>query len=69
MKDEAGEQVQQVQDLAEELSESDGFDSETFESKAEETAEKASKITETYLGEDPDAQEALEFSVWQRAEK
>jgi ferritin-like metal-binding protein YciE len=32
-----------------------------IESTAEETAEKASKIMETYLGEDPDTQEALEF--------
>jgi ferritin-like protein len=28
---------------------------------AQETAQKASKIMETYLGEDPDSQEALEF--------
>ena len=41
--------------------ESDGFEKETIDEKAEETAEKASKIMETYLGEDPDTQEALEF--------
>ena len=29
--------------------------------RAEETAEKVSKIMETYLGEEPDTQEALEF--------
>ena len=37
------------------------MDSEKIESTAEETAEKCSKTMETYLGEDPDTQEALEF--------
>jgi len=50
-----------MQDLVQDLVESDGFDQNTIEEKAEETAEKASKIMETYLGEDPDTQEALEF--------
>jgi hypothetical protein len=40
---------------------SDQLDASAIEGKAEETAEKASKIMETYLGEDPDTQEALEF--------
>src|SRR6476469_4162155 len=43
------------------LIESDDLDSEKIESTADETAEKVSKIMETYLGEDPDTQEALEF--------
>jgi len=60
MKDEASEQEQQMERLVE-LTESDGFDASTIEEKAQETAEKASKIMETYLGEDPDTQEALEF--------
>ena len=37
------------------------MEAEKIESTAEETAEKVSKIMETYLGEDPDTQEALEF--------
>ena len=37
------------------------MDSEKIESMADETAEKVSKIMETYLGEEPDTQEALEF--------
>ena len=37
------------------------MDSEKIESIADETADKASKIMETYLGEEPDTQEALEF--------
>jgi ferritin-like metal-binding protein YciE len=61
MKDEASEQEQQMERLVQELTESDGFDASTIEEKAQETAEKASKIMETYLGEDPDTQEALEF--------
>ena len=61
MKDEAGTQEEEMRNLVEELSESDGFDSSKIEEKAEETAEKASKIMETYLGEDPDTQEAREF--------
>jgi ferritin-like metal-binding protein YciE len=61
MKDEAGEQETEMQDMVQELVESDGIEAEQVESKAEETAEKASKIMETYLGEDPDTQEALEF--------
>ena len=61
MKEEAGEQEQRMEDLVEELSESEGFNSSEIESTAEETAEKGSKIMDTYLGEDPDTQEALEF--------
>ena len=61
MKKEAGEQEQQMEDLVGKLTDSDGLNSEKIESTAEETAEKCSKIMETYLGEDPDTQEALEF--------
>ena len=61
MKEEAGEQERQMEDLFRKLTDSDGLNSEKIESTAEETAEKASKIMETYLGEDPDTQEALEF--------
>lgn len=61
MKEEAGDQEEEMQQLVQELAESDGFDPSTIEEKTEETAEKASKIMETYLGADPDTQEALEF--------
>ena len=61
MKDEAGQQEQEMEDLVEDLGNTDGFDSSLIEAKATETADKASKIMETYLGEDPDTQEALEF--------
>lgn len=61
MREEAAKQEQRMEELVEELSDSDGLDSSEIESTAEETAEKASKMMETYLGEDPDTQEALEF--------
>jgi len=61
MKDEASKQEEEMRDLVKVLVESEAFDESTIEEKAEETAEKASKIMETYLGENPDTQEALEF--------
>jgi rubrerythrin len=61
MREEASDQEEEMQQLVKELADSDGLDPSTIEEKAEETAEKVSKIMETYLGEDPDTQEALEF--------
>ena len=61
MKDEASQQEEEMQDLVKGLVESDGFDQEEIDEKADETADKASKIMETYLGDEPDNQEALEF--------
>jgi len=61
MKEEASQQEQEMLDLVQELVESDGFDQGTIDEKAEETAEKASEIMKTYLGDEPDTQEALEF--------
>ena len=61
MKEEAGDQETEMEELVQELTESGEIDSEQVESTAEETAEKASKIMEIYLGEEPDTQEALEF--------
>lgn len=61
MKEQAGEQETEMEDLVEQLTDSDDIDADAVNSTAEETAEKASKIMETYLGENPDTQEALEF--------
>jgi ferritin-like metal-binding protein YciE len=61
MKEEASQQEQEMQELVQDLVESDGFDQTTIEEKAEETADNASKIMETYLGDEPDNQESLEF--------
>ena len=61
MREHASDQEEEMQQLVQELADSDGFDPSTIKEKAAETAEKGSKIMETYLGEDPDTQEALEF--------
>lgn len=61
MKEEASQQEEEMQQLVQDLVEGDGFDKTTIEEKAQETADKVSKIMETYLGKEPDNQEALEF--------
>jgi hypothetical protein len=43
------------------LSESEDLNSENIETVAQETEQKASEIMKTYLGEDPDSSEAIEF--------
>ena len=48
-------------EIVRELTESEGLDSSNIQEMAEETEQKATKMMETYLGEDPDSQEALEF--------
>src|SRR5438270_11779818 len=50
-----------MEDLVRKLSQSDGLDAVKIQEIAQETEQKASKIMETYLGEDPDSQEALEY--------
>jgi ferritin-like metal-binding protein YciE len=61
MKNEANKQEQEMENIVEDLTKTDELDSSMIEQMAAETAEKASKIMETYLGENPDTQEALEF--------
>ena len=43
------------------MAELDGIDSTKIHEMAQETEQKATKILQTYLGENPDSQEALEF--------
>jgi hypothetical protein len=50
-----------MEDLNKEIAEDEGFDLKNINSVSEETAQKAAKMMETYLGQDPDTQEALEF--------
>jgi hypothetical protein len=40
---------------------SDGLSSENIQTAAQETEQKATEIMKTYLGEDPDSSEAIEF--------
>jgi ferritin-like metal-binding protein YciE len=61
MKEEAHTQEIEMEELIEEIGKEEGFDVENINSVSEETAQKASKIMETYLGEEPDTQEALGF--------
>lgn len=61
MKEEASTQQQEMEDLIKEIAEDEGFDIKRINTVSEETALKASKIMKTYLGENPDTQEALEF--------
>jgi ferritin-like metal-binding protein YciE len=61
MQEEANTQHNEMEALVKEIAEDEGFDIENINSVSNETAQKASKIMETYLGEEPDTQEALEF--------
>ena len=61
VKDQASEQEERMHRFAQELSEAGKFNAKTIDDTANVTAEKVSKIMETYLGDDPDTQEALEF--------
>ena len=61
MQEEANIQQNEMEALVKEIAEDEGFDLENINSVSEETAQKASKIMETSLGEEPDTQEALEF--------
>jgi cupin superfamily acireductone dioxygenase involved in methionine salvage len=61
IKEEANKQQREMEELIEEIAESEGFDVANINSVSEETAQKVSKIMETYLEEEPDTQEALEF--------
>jgi hypothetical protein len=61
VQEDANSQQKEMESLVEEIAEKEGFDIENINSISEETAQKAAKIMETYLGESPDTQEALEF--------
>jgi hypothetical protein len=61
MRKEANNHQTQMEDFVGKLSQSNGLDSVKIQEIAQETEQKASKIMETYLGEDPDSQDALEF--------
>lgn len=61
MKEEAGEHEEKLQTLIETVTESEGLNSDSIEEHAEETVEKTSEMMKTYLGEDPDELDALEF--------
>jgi len=61
MRKEAGNHQIQLEELVEKLSQSEELDSENIQEVAKETTQKASEIMKTYLGEEPDSSEAIEF--------
>ena len=61
MRKEANNHQMQLEQLAQKLSESEGLDTSNIQDTSKETEEKASEIMKTYLGENPDSSEAIEF--------
>ena len=60
MKKQANNHESNLEELVSAL-ESEGLSSENIQSAAQETEQKATEIMKTYLGEDPDSSEAIEF--------
>src|ERR671926_534543 len=61
MKKEAGDHQTRIEQLMQGVSESEGLDQGSIRENAQETSQKASQMMQTYLGEDPDTLDALEF--------
>ncbi len=61
MQQEASKHEDVLQTLADKLTESEELDSKSIEEHADETVEKVSQMMKTYLGEDADELDALEF--------
>jgi ferritin-like metal-binding protein YciE len=61
MKAEAAGHEKKLQDLIEQVAEPQGLNSQSIEGHAEETVQKVTGMMKTYLGEDPEVQDALEF--------
>ena len=61
MKKEAGDHQRRIEQVMQGLAESEGLDEQSIRQNAEETSQKASQMMQTYLGEDPDTLDALEF--------
>ena len=61
MQEEAGDHEEKLQSLIETIKESESLDTTSIEEHAQETVEKTSEMMKTYLGEDPDELDALEF--------
>jgi hypothetical protein len=60
MRRQANNQRAKLEELIPDL-ESEGLSSENIENAAQETEQKATEIMKTYLGENPDSSEAIEF--------
>jgi hypothetical protein len=61
MKSEAAGHQKKIEKLMQRISESEGLNQGSIRQHAEEASQKASQMMQTYLGEDPDTLDALEF--------
>src|SRR5918999_2564160 len=61
MKTEAAGHQKKIEKLMQRVSESEGLSQDNIRQHAEEASQKASQMMQTYLGEDPDTLDALEF--------
>jgi ferritin-like metal-binding protein YciE len=61
MKKEAGDHQKRIEKAMQSVTESEGLDEQSIRQNAEETSQKASQMMQTYLGEDTDTLDALEF--------
>ena len=61
MKKEAGDHQTRIEQVMQGLAESESLDQQSIRKYASETSHKASQMMQTYLGEDPDTLDALEF--------
>jgi predicted transcriptional regulator len=61
MKSEAVRHQKKIEKLMQTISESEGLNEDSIRHHAQEPSQKASQIMQTYLGEDPDTLDALEF--------
>jgi ferritin-like metal-binding protein YciE len=61
MKSEAAGHQKKIEKVMQRISKSEGLSQDSTRQHAEETSQKASQMMQTYLGEDPDTLDALEF--------
>jgi ferritin-like metal-binding protein YciE len=61
MKGEAASHQKKIEKLMQTISQSQGLNEDSIRHHAQEASQKASQIMQTYLGEDPDTLDALEF--------
>lgn len=61
MKQEAGDHQKRIEQVMQGLAQSQGLDQQSIRQHAEEATQKASQMMQTYLGEDPETLDALEF--------
>lgn len=61
MKEEASGHEERLEEMIQRVTEQQGLNSNSIEEHADETVQKATEMMKTYLGEDPDKLDALEF--------